>query len=253
MATIGNFYDYQKLLSKISQTAADEFTYGVFNPKGLFHGAGWDAGNDAIVDYAYALVSKYSDASSAAACVFYDELAELSGVSLPAAVPAEAASISTVAKAVNFTNDETQVANALARLVKQSGQDTTLHNAIRDGAQVAWIPSGDTCAFCIALASNGWQHASMRTLKGGHAKHIHANCDCCYAVRFDYNTNVAGYRPQEYKKLYDAQDGTPRDKIDAMRREFYQQNKDKINAQKRAAYQRRKELNSSAAEEIDVN
>jgi hypothetical protein len=38
-----------------------------------------------------------------------------------------------------------------------------------------------------------------------------------------------------------------------MRREAYALNKDKINEQKRAAYAKRKELESSEAEEIDVD
>ena len=37
-----------------------------------------------------------------------------------------------------------------------------------------------------------------------------------------------------------------------MRREFYAENKEEINAQKRSAYEKRQELNSSAAEEVDV-
>ena len=36
-------------------------------------------------------------------------------------------------------------------------------------------------------------------------------------------------------------------------REYRKKNKEKINAQKRAAYAKRKELNSSAAEEINVD
>jgi uncharacterized protein VirK/YbjX len=38
-----------------------------------------------------------------------------------------------------------------------------------------------------------------------------------------------------------------------MRRENYAKNKEEINAQKRSAYEKRKELNSSEAEEQDVN
>ena len=49
--------------------------------------------------------------------------------------------------------------------VKKAGIDTTLQNAYRDrpkkygkkrntGAQVAWVPSGDTCPFCLMLASD---------------------------------------------------------------------------------------------------
>ena len=46
--------------------------------------------------------------------------------------------------------------------------------------------------------------------------------------------------------------GSPTDKINAMRREFYAENKNRINEQKRSAYAKRVERNSSAAEEVDV-
>lgn len=120
----------------------------------------------------------------------------------------------------------------VSRLVKRASADTTLQNAQRDGARFAWVPHGDTCPFCIALASRGWQRISKTALKKGHAEHIHANCDCEYAVRFRSDTGVAGYDPDEYLRQYNDADGD----LNAMRREHYAQNKDKINAQKRAAY-----------------
>ena len=124
----------------------------------------------------------------------------------------------------------------VSRLVKQAEADTTLKNAIRDGTEWAWVPHGDTCPFCITLASNGWQRASKKALKGDHAQHIHAHCDCEYAIRFDSNTNVAGYDPDKYLKQYYASGGD----INAMRRAQYARDKGKINAQKRAAYAARK-------------
>ena len=87
----------------------------------------------------------------------------------------------------------------------QVGADTTLKNAERDGAQFAWVPHGDTCAFCIALASRGWQYKSKKAMRNGHAEHIHAHCDCEYAVRFDGKSTVAGYDPDKYlEEYYDA-------------------------------------------------
>ena len=100
---------------------------------------------------------------------------------------------------------QSKVPATVARLVKQVGADTTLKNAKRDGAQFAWIPHGDTCAFCITLASRGWQYMSDEALKGGHAEHIHANCDCEYAVRFDGHSTVAGYDPDKYLEEYEMQ------------------------------------------------
>ena len=123
----------------------------------------------------------------------------------------------------------------VSRLVKRAGADTTLKNAVRDGAEWAWAPHGDTCPFCITLASNGWQKASSKVLKGGHAEHIHANCDCEFAIRFDHSTTVAGYDPEKYLRQYRAAGSD----VNAMRRIDYAARKDAINAQKRAAYQLR--------------
>lgn len=250
---------YKDLLAKISNEASSEFSYAVFNKNGLFKGVGLGGvPRDDLIDYAYALVTKYSEASTEAACIFYDELAELSGKFYPPAVPAETASISEVGKTINGTIANTNgspevVAASISRLVKLAGQDTTLNNAIRDGAEFAWIPAGDTCAFCITLASRGWQRASKKAMKKGHAEHIHGNCDCAYAVRFDGKMKYAGYDPEKYLDMYNSHSGTPKQKINAMRREAYAENKDEINAQKRSAYAKRQELNSSAAEEIDVS
>lgn len=210
----------------------------------------------AIIEYAYGISGRYGEAAAELACEMYDAVGALSDVIVPTAVPAEVPTYAEIAKAVNGTLKQSanieMVASAVARQVKMVGVDTVMKNALRDGAEWAWIPHGDTCAFCIALASRGWQQASKKALKNGHAEHIHANCDCTYAVRFDSRTEVEGYDPEKYLKMYNATDGTPEEKINAMRRDFYADNKDAINAQKRSAYEKRQELNGSEAEEADV-
>jgi hypothetical protein len=54
--------------------------------------------------------------------------------------------------------------------------------------------------------------------------------------------------------MYNSADpgGSPKDKINAMRREIYAENKEKVNAQKRSAYEKSKERESSASEEMEV-
>lgn len=179
-----------------------------------------------IVNYAYALATKYGEASASLAADMYDTVAILSRASVPEAVVAETAKIGDVGKAINgalkYSEDIEYVSSVVGRLVKQVSQDTTLQNALRDGAEFAWIPAGETCAFCLTLASRGWQRASRNAIKNGHAEHIHANCDCCYCIRFNESTNVAGYHPEEYLKMYQDADGrTPTERINAMRREAY--------------------------------
>lgn len=212
---------------------------------------------NAAIDYAYALATKYGEAAGAAACEMYDAIVELQRANVPPAVPAATATIDETAKAVvgtMKTGNVNIVADATGRLVKLVGVDTIQQNALRDGAEWAWIPRGDTCAFCLTLASRGWQKASKNAIRNGHAEHVHANCDCTYAVRFSDNLDVEGYDPERYLDMYDDADGnTPQERINALRREFYAENKEIINEQKRSAYAKRMERNSSAAEEINVN
>ncbi len=196
---------------------------------------------NALIEYAAALVQKYGEGTAELACQMYDAMAEKAGAKVPPAEPAAPADYGETAKMVNGTkHSPPQLQGGVSRLVKRAGADTTLKNAIRDGAEWAWVPHGDTCPFCLTLASRGWQKAGEKALKGGHAEHIHANCNCEYAVRFDRRTTVAGYDPEKYLAQYNAADGD----INAMRREQYAQNKDKINARKRAAYAVRKAKNA---------
>lgn len=203
---------------------------------------------DDLIAYAYGLVTKYGEGSAELACQMYDALAEAANAGVPAAEPAEPADYGEVARMVNATKNQNpaNLPNGVSRLVKRAGADTTLKNAVRDGAEWAWVPHGDTCPFCITLASNGWQKASSKVLKGGHADHIHANCDCEFAIRFDHNTTVAGYDPEKYLAQYNAAGGD----INKMRRVNYAANKERINAQKRAAYAARKGYTNQAASAI---
>lgn len=192
---------------------------------------------EALINYAYALVTKYGEGSAALAAQMYDELAALQNVRVPPAEPAPTAQYGEVAKMVRATRESPpQMQRGVSRLVKRAGADTTLKNAQRDGAEFAWVPHGDSCAFCLTLASRGWQRASQAAIRGGHAEHIHASCDCEYAVRFDGRTGVAGYDPEAYLAQYNAAGGD----INRMRRVNYAANKERINAQKRAAYAARK-------------
>ena len=194
------------------------------------HGTG---DTDALIAYAHALVTKYGEGSAELACQMYDALAAAAKAGVPAAEPAQPASYGEVARMVQATKASLpQIQQGVSRLVKRAGADTTLKNALRDGAEFAWIPQGDTCAFCLTLASRGWQKASQAAIKGGHAEHIHANCDCEYAIRFDGRSTVAGYDPDKYLRQYRAAGSD----VNALRRVNYAKNRERINAQKRAAY-----------------
>ena len=227
--------NYVKLLRKFSDRATNEMKAYLVTQNALYN-----KGNitlyqyrENLIRYAYALATKYGEGAGAAACEMYDAVSALENANVPPALPARTATYGEVAKAVLGTlktaNDEI-VSSAVGRQVKMVGVDTMMQNALRDGAEWAWIPRGDTCAFCLTLASRGWQKASKNAIKNGHAEHIHANCDCTYAVRFSDNVDVEGYDPELYRKMYygapleDGQTPNAKNRVNAMRRQFYKEN-----------------------------
>jgi hypothetical protein len=247
-------------LRKISDKAVAEFTKYITE-----HGGYANIERQRLIDYAYALTQKYGEAAAAVSAEAYDAVAIAQKALVPAAIPAEPADYSEVAKTVNGiiknTGSDAVIQQSVGLLVKDAGQKTTIQNARRDGAEIAFYASGDTCAYCIALAGEGWKKASRSQLDSdGQPAHLHANCDCTYAVRFNDSLRYDGYDPDRYARMYEdaplreGQRATAKNRINAMRREFYKENKDEINAQKREAYaKRQEELNSSQATEHVVN
>lgn len=248
--------NYIDKMSKLNKAAADKIIEYVQK-----NGFG---NTDDLIKYANAVVMTYGSGSAALAAAMYDATAEAAGAFYDPAEPAPLPEYGEVAKTVMGTLKRSQnvneIAGAVSRLVKRTGADTTLQNAYRDrkkygkkkntGAQVAWVPMGDTCPFCLMLASNGWRNQTV----GGqqHAEHIHANCDCNYAVRFNENSGVAGYDPDRYKEMFDDLEGDSwNEKVNAMRRKQYEKNKDRINAQKREAYAERVETKQNKTKIVD--
>lgn len=246
--------NYVKRLSNIDKAATKrigEFVDSI---------PGFDFGNPehmaALVLEAFNVSDVYGEAAATLAAEMYDAVGLASGMFLDPAELAQTATLSTVEQTVYGAakhQSVKEVSQAVGRLVKKAGVDTVANNAKRDGSEVAWIPSGDTCAFCITLASRGWQNAQY------YVEHLHANCDCTLGVRFNNSTKVKGYDPAKYEAMYygadlDGQKDTSKNRINALRREFYAKNKEEINANKRMNYaERRERLNSSEAEEINVN
>lgn len=231
-----NWTTYIRNLAKADDEAAEMVTDYLAEHEILS-----DKGFQQFADFFYAVVTKYAEGASEIAAQAYEAQAEAQGTYVPSAEPAPPPTYGECVKSIRGTMLDSDQAKSLGqtagRLVRRTGVDTTVNNALRDGAEFAWVPNGDTCAFCMMLASNGWQPASKKALKNGHASHIHANCDCTYAIRFDGKSTVEGYHPESYKAVYDSAEGsTWQEKVNSMRRDNYAENKDEINEQKRIAY-----------------
>ena len=234
---------YSKRLSKINAEAAAKIQAWV-DKNGLDD-------VDALVDYAYAIATKYGEAAGALSAALYDAIAEMSHANVEPAEMAPTPSYGEMAKTVRGVLKQSRnvamIAAAVGRQVKRCGAQTTLKNAGRDRAEAAWIAIGDTCPYCLMIAAEGWKRVSPTS----QADHIHGNCDCTYSVRFNKDTQIGGYDPGRYQKMFDDAEGdTMEEKLNSMRRDAYAENKDEINAQKRDAYALRKE--ESEAEEIEA-
>ena len=228
---------YVDRLSKIDHTAAEKVASWYRNHP--------DADINELVNITYYYCDHYGNAAAELACEMYEEMADASGKVIKTAEPAMTSTRGEIYSAIQGALLRTQNPDAIGaiagRKVKTVGLDTLINNSLRDGAEFAWIPSGDTCAFCIMLASNGWQRASKKALKNGHASHVHNNCDCTYAIRFDENTEVEGYDPEYYKSVYDSADGHNwREKNNAIRRLQYRENPEKYRERNKTDYREHK-------------
>lgn len=222
--------NYAKRLEQVNKKASDSVV-SYIEKYGL-------KDRNALIKYAYGVAQKYGNASASLNALMYDTIAELEKLPLAAAQLAELPTYSDVAIAINGTmktsSNPNEIAGSVSRLVKMTGEDTMLKNAMRDGAESAWVPGGnETCAFCIMLASRGWEEVSKNAFKTGHAEHIHSNCECTYMVRHSSKFGVKGYDPDKYKKMYyNAEGSTTQEKLNSIRRELYAENKETKNEQK---------------------
>lgn len=200
-----------------------------------------------LIAYAAGLSDSYGSAAAALASRFFEAAAAASGLTVEAELAAAASmteSASALGAVLKNSQNPDAVGAAVGKLVKRAGMDTIAKNAIKYKAEWAWIPhGGETCAFCIALASNGWQLASKQMLSGGHVEHVHANCDCGIAVRWSPDLRYRFYKPEVYKEQYDdAAGATSKEKINSIRRKYYAAHKDEIDAEHRRTYAERMTL-----------
>lgn len=194
--------DYIFKLSLISDRASNDFK------KWAKKNGGWENINrQELVEMAYDIADRYAEASSTLSAEMYEIIANRENVKVKPAEIYDNLDFAEIAKGVNgalkHSNNDNYISSVVGRAVKQASADTMLKNASRDGAEFAWIPSGDTCGFCLMLASRGWQKATKKTTNGNHAEHIHTNCNCQFAIRFNKNSNVEGYDPEEYFQKYE--------------------------------------------------
>ena len=164
-----------------------------------------------VREVATAISAKYRLLGSELGAIWYDLCAELAGLDVD---PAELADIDLDAISKQLETAETQedFSNAFRKNIYDGMRGTGMHNVKREydrglqGGKWARVPVGETCAWCLMLASNGAWYISEETALGKSAGHYHDHCDCI-AVYYADAEEIEGYSAlYDYKAMYYAAD-----------------------------------------------
>lgn len=191
--------DYEEKLSAIRSSAGNAFKTLALEQDLLKLGE--EARKSAIYHAANKAVSHLSDAAGSIACDFFD-------AHVTSAAPSEIAPlpkfikrrlyehIEKYAKTHKLGDDEFMrlVAEEVGGEVVQHANRTTVHNAAKNDVRYARVPFGNSCAFCLMLASRGFVYHSATTA-GEDKGHYHGNCRC-KIVAGKEGTEIEGYNPE---------------------------------------------------------
>ena len=194
------------------------------------------AARDTLAAAVPELVREHADAAGALGADWYDETraanvtddgyrASLGARKPDAAVESSVRSLS----GALWSDDPEAVINALRgavqRHVMTGVRRAVLESAARDPRKprFARVPVGDTCAWCVMLASQGYVYVSRAS--AGESDAFHDDCDCQIVPEWDRTVQrMDGYDPDEYlriyKKAYEAAGTSRRSEVlKAMRRQ----------------------------------
>lgn len=201
--------EYDARIQRLGDAAYDTVYRRVTQFMKRFPGASVERVRDFTIESVAYAVSVYGDAASTCAADLYDEMAEASGAKLPPAALDTTDVSGFIDKEVRYQAGKLtagkveEFAGAVAAKatdqVSRRANETMRRNAKRDGLRYARVPmGGETCTFCIMLASRGFVYKSAKT--AGEGNHFHAHCRCKVVPQFDKRgreTRVEGYDPDE--------------------------------------------------------
>lgn len=189
---------------------------------------------DAIIDVMEAFCGTYTDMAAVLGAEFYDGLREMqvgerigalaeSGRKPEATSGAVRALMQIVVDGKPREMLERQLLDRADGEVRRAANTCVARNVKRDRLKVKYarVPSGgETCDFCIMLASRGAVYRDEDA-----AGHAHAGCDC--RVVPDFGGGIEGYDPDAYYDMYQHPEKYPelRDARNARRRELRAQRK----------------------------
>ncbi len=201
--------EYDSRVQALGDAAYDLVRRRVESFMGRFPGASVAEARAFTIESVSYAVSVYGDAASTCAADLYDQMAEAAGASVqPAAIDTSDVS-AYIEKEIRYQAGKlaegktaefvTAAASKAKSQTVRRANDTMSANVKRDGVRYARVPmGGETCTFCLMLASQGFVYKSAKT--AGEGAHYHSNCRCKVVPQFVKGmraTGVEGYDPDE--------------------------------------------------------
>lgn len=198
--TVEQLHDYNDKLSAVRSEAGNYFKK-LARAEDLMK-LGEEARKKAIYHAAVDAVNSFTDAAGSAACDFFD--AHVTGAQPSSIAPQPwfikrrlYENIEKYAKTHKLGDDEFMrlLAEEVGGEVVQHANRTTIHNAVKNNLCYARVPFGNSCAFCLMLASRGFVYHSATTA-GEDKGHYHAHCRC-KIVAGKKDTKIGDHNPEK--------------------------------------------------------
>lgn len=196
---------FGNVTEQLKEAAIDEFMEYVYEGMTI----------DELIDAATAVAAKFNYLGYELGAQWYDLCSELAGIDAePAELPemdveaikgranaavSNAPDSSTVGQVFNYF-----LQNEIQKSIRMTGDANLWRDYERGLAGGRWarVPVGDTCAWCLMLASNGAWYLSEETAIGANPGHYHDGCNCIAVYHADADS-IQGYKAlEQYKSMY---------------------------------------------------
>lgn len=195
---------FNNVKDQLQATAVDEFT------ESLYDGITYDE----VLEEAVRIAEKYAMLGAELGAQWYDLCSELAGLDVDPALVDETDTDALEAKAqAAFEKSQQPTVQGvfndyLQNVINESIRATGDANLWRDyerglaGGRWCRVPVGETCAWCLMLASQGAWYLTEKSALGGEAGHYHNGCNCIAVYHADASS-IEGYTElSKYKNMY---------------------------------------------------
>lgn len=196
---------FANLTEQLKQAAIDEFSEYVHEGMTV----------DDVVDAATEVAVKFSYLGYELGAQWYDLCSQLAGLDVDAAdmpdvdadgVRGRARSLAEKSPDQSLLGDVFNyfIQNEVQNSIRMTGDANLWRDYERGMAGGKWarVPVGDTCAWCLMLASQGAWYVSKESAMGATPDHYHDGCNCVAVYHADPES-IAGYKNlPKYKSMY---------------------------------------------------